>query len=156
MKNPNLPLVHIRAARTADVSALLLMIAHLAAHHGDTATTTVEALQEDVFASPPWVSVLVAEGDTGLVGYAILCPLYRAQYGQRGIDLHHLFVIPEKRREGVGRSLIEAAIAQARSSRCDHLVIGATPDNLRAQAYYEALGFTRSELRGVRFTQRLS
>ncbi len=153
---PTPPPVRVRPAQPADASALLSMIGRLAAHHGDTATISAERLKADVFGSPPWISALVAEDDAGPIGYAILCPLYRAQYGQRGLDLHHLFVIPEKRRNGVGRSLVEAAITQAREARCDYFFVGATPENLKAHAFYEGLGFTRSELRGVRFALRFS
>ena len=153
---PTSPHLRIRSAQPADAPILLSMIERLAAHHGDAATISAEALEADVFGSPPWISVLVAEDDDGPVGYAILCPLYRGQYGQRGLDLHHLFVIPERRRKGVGRSLIDAAIAQARAARCDYFIIGSTPENLKAQAFYESLGFTPSELRGVRFALRLS
>ena len=90
----------IRPAHPEDIPQVLAMIELLAAHHGDTATTKPETLMEDAFGNPPWIRILVAEAADRLTGYAIVCPLYLAQYGQRGVDLHHLFVPAGSEAEG--------------------------------------------------------
>ncbi len=82
--------VTIRTAKPRDLPELNEMIALLAAHHGDAAGSTPEQLERDLFGPLPWITALVAETGEGLIGYAILVPLYRAQEGKRGMDLHHL------------------------------------------------------------------
>ncbi len=77
----------IRRAVRADVAAVLQMIGDLARHHGDAPRANSAGLEQDLFGPAPWVSALVAEQRGSLLGYAILCRIYRAQFGERGIDL---------------------------------------------------------------------
>jgi ribosomal protein S18 acetylase RimI-like enzyme len=131
----------IRPARRDDVPALLDMIGQLATHHGDKASTTADALLRDAFVNPPWIEILVAEAGTRLIGYTVLCPLYRAQFAQRGLDMHHLFIAQDWRGKGVGRALVEAMLARARELGCDYVKVGTHPDNVAAQEFYRAYGF---------------
>jgi GNAT superfamily N-acetyltransferase len=145
----------VRRARLSDIPAVLDMIAQLAAHHGDRASVDADTLERDVFGDRPWSELLVAELDQELVGYGILCPLYRAQYGQRGMDLHHLFVLPAQRGKGIGRRLIEAAMDRARALGCRYFSIGTMPDNVAAQRFYLGLGFEQAPPPGPRFRRTL-
>ncbi len=103
------PVITIRHAHPRDLPELNDMIRLLAAHHGDPSATTPEQLERDLFGPVPWITALVAEGENGLIGYAILVPLYRAQEGQRGMDPHHLFVRDGHRGHGVGQHLVDRA-----------------------------------------------
>lgn len=60
------------------------------------------------------------------------------------MDLHHLYVTPTARGQGIGRALIAAASTQARTLGCTSLRIGTAQENLRAQTFYLAVGFTPS------------
>jgi GNAT superfamily N-acetyltransferase len=131
----------IRPAHRDDVPALLDLIGQLAAHHGDKASTSADALLRDAFATPPWIEILVAESDARLIGYTVLCPLYRAQFAQRGLDMHHLFIVQDWRGKGVGRALIEAMVERARELGCAYVKVGTHPDNAAAQKFYLAYGF---------------
>ncbi len=131
----------VRRAVPGDAEALERLIVLLAAHHGDRATVGQDSLRADLFASPPWAVALVAEGDGGILGYALLVRLYRAQFARRIMDLHHLFVAPEARGRGVGVALVHAAAREAEAQGCAHLAVGTDPDNHRAQAFYRRLGF---------------
>ncbi len=103
------PVVVIRNAKPRDLPELNAMIAALAAHHGDAAAITPDKLERDLFGPLPWITALVADsGEDGLIGYAILVPLYRAQEGKRGMDLHHLFVRDGQRGNGIGHHLVAA------------------------------------------------
>lgn len=135
------PPFSIRAARRDDIPALVAMIGQLAAHHGDRASTDAETLLRDAFATPPWIEILVAQAPVGLIGYTVLCPLYRAQFGQRGLDMHHLFIAEHWRGKGVGRALIAAMLARARAQGCAYVKVGTHPDNFAAQEFYRARGF---------------
>lgn len=143
--------MQVRDARHADAERIVQMVGRPAAHHGDMPALTTEALQRDM-SDPPWIHVIVAEAT--LIGYAAMCPLIQLQVGQRGLDMHHLFVEAEFRGRGTGRALVEGCIAKARALGCDYLTVGTHPDNGPAQAFYESLGFIRKQP-SPRFSRRL-
>ena len=111
----------IRRALHADAASLLVMIVDLARHHGEEPRASLAALEQDLFGPAPWASALVAEQEGSLLGYAILCRIYRAQSGERGIDLHHLFVAERARGVGLGQRLVETALDEARTRGCAYL-----------------------------------
>ncbi|MFK7879812.1 GNAT family N-acetyltransferase [Roseobacter sp.] len=142
---------HIRPAEAKDLTALLGMIAALAQHHGDVATVSLDTLARDVLGPRPWVRVLLAEHAGECIGYAALCPLAKIQFGQRGMDLQHLFVVPKARRMGVGQALVRASEAVAHRDGCTYLSVGTHPDNTEAHQIYPALGFEILGSPGPRF-----
>lgn len=83
----------------------------------------------------------MAEGETGLLGYAALCPRAQLQFGLRGMDLRHLYVAPVARGKGLGRRLIRAAAARAGAAGCSFLTVGTASGNWHAQTVYRACGF---------------
>ena len=142
----------IRTVRRADLPGLLDMVQALARHHGDDPIATVDTLDRDLLGRDRIARGLVARAGPELLGYAILVPLLRVQYGQRGLDLHHLFVHGPARGKGVGRALINAARHSARAAGASTLSVGTHPDNLAAAQVYLACGFTPVPLSGSRFT----
>jgi ribosomal protein S18 acetylase RimI-like enzyme len=54
--------------------------------------------------------------------------------------LYELFVAPEHRNRGIGRSLVEALAELARSRGCYGMWVGTEPDNAAALAAYLAAG----------------
>jgi ribosomal protein S18 acetylase RimI-like enzyme len=65
------------------------------------------------------------------------------------LNVHDLAVVPAFRGRGVGRALLAAAEARARSRGCAKLTLEVREDNARARALYEAHGFQDFELAGV-------
>ncbi|MCW1751334.1 N-acetyltransferase family protein [Rhizobium acaciae] len=147
--------VTIRAAKPRDLPGLNEMIALLAAHHGDAAATTPEQLERDLFGPLPWINALVAETGGELIGYAILVPLYRAQEGKRGMDLHHLFVRDGHRGHGTGQLLVDRARETARNAGCGYLSVSAATGNVLAHRFYEQLDFTPRPVTGMRYMQSI-
>lgn len=131
----------VRPIERHDVPVVSGLIARLARHHGDDPLVDVARLEADLFAPVPWLHGLVAERFGYVVGYALLTPRYRAQMTQRGLDLHHLFVLEGSRGLGLGRLLVDAAVDHARRARCGFLLVGTSAGNEKAQAFYRALGF---------------
>ncbi|CCM74823.1 GNAT family N-acetyltransferase [Rhizobium mesoamericanum] len=150
------PVINIRAAKPRDLPELSEMITLLAKHHGDAAASTPEQLERDLFGPVPWISALVAESDEGLIGYAILVPLYRAQDGARGMDLHHLFVRDGHRGHGVGQHLVNRARDMARGAGCGYLSVSAATGNVQAHRFYENLDFVPRPVTGMRYMQALA
>lgn len=145
----------IRPAQPIDLPQLCAMIHALAAHHGDASSMTEADLARDLFGPAPWFHILV-EDTAGLRGYAALTQLARLQYGQRGMDLHHLYVCTERRSAGLGKALLRASAAFARSAGCSYLTVSALADNAPAQAFYLKQGFSLAPVSGVRFALDLA
>jgi GNAT superfamily N-acetyltransferase len=153
---PRPPVVTIRSAKPHDLPELKEMIAALAAHHNDPAAITPEVLERDLFGSMPWITALVAEAGAQLIGYAILVPLYRAQEGQRGMDLHHLFVRDGHRGHGIGQHLVARARELARNAGCGYLSVSAATGNSAAHRFYEQMDFKPRPVTGMRYMQALA
>lgn len=149
-------MITVRPVTEGDLPALLGLVTALAHHHGDTPLATIETLWRDFLGDPRWMHGLVAEVGGEVVGYAALLPLARLHLGQRGMDLHHLFVAEGHRNHGIGRALVQAALDHARGLSCDYLTVTAHPANREAQAFYPKLGFFPSPRAGVRFAFDLS
>ncbi|MBB3590759.1 ribosomal protein S18 acetylase RimI-like enzyme [Rhizobium sp. BK529] len=91
----------------------------------------------------PEVIVMVAEENGALLGYAY-AELegfdYMALRGPAGV-IHDLFVDPGRRREGVGRMLLEAAMARLQSLGADRFVLSTAHRNETARSLFAAIGF---------------
>jgi ribosomal protein S18 acetylase RimI-like enzyme len=88
------------------------------------------------------VTVFIA-GDAD--GFAQL--RYRSQiYSDAPVAyLEELYVVPDRRGEGLGRALLEAAMEAARTHGADTIDLGTSEDDTAARGLYEALGFTNRE-----------
>lgn len=103
----------------------------------------------------PWITLIVAEGQEGLLGYAALCPLVQLQFGARGMDIHHLFVKKSARGQGVARRLITTAMDHSQLLGCRYIMVGSHPENTPAQEIYLAAGFSAAPPSGPRFRIKL-
>ncbi len=153
---PRPPVVAIRQAKPRDLPELNAMIAALARHHGDASAMTPEKLERDLFGPMPWIQALVADAGEGLIGYAILVPLYRADEGKRGMDLHHLFVRDGHRGNGIGQHLVDRAREIARQAGCDYLSVSAATGNVAAHRFYENMDFVPRPVTGMRYLHALN
>jgi len=147
--------LHFRRATEADFPRLLEMITALAAFNDDQATVQLDDLRRDLLGPSPWLIVIVASIHTSLIGYAALCPLARLQFGQRGIDIHHLFVEAAHRGQGVGKALLQASVQEAKAQGCSYVKISTRDSNLVAQKAYLAAGFEVEAVRGPKFKMAL-
>lgn len=126
----------IHPATPDDLDRLLPMVHALAAHHGDPAACTSEALERDLFGPNAFLQVLIAEA-----GYTALYPMAMLHWGVRGMEMHHLFVQPAQRGTGLGKALVQAAVDLTRAQDGHFLTLGTHPANAQARAFYAALGF---------------
>lgn len=146
----------IRPAKRDDLQTLHKMIEALAYFHGELPSITQQNLAQLLFTPNPDITILVAEHDDELVGYVALFPLVTLQFGRRGLKLHHMFVAERHRSKGIGRLLIETAIALAKSGDYNYLSVGTHPDNIAAQDIYLANGFDAAPIKGPRFRMALT
>ncbi len=132
--------MQVRLITPADIPALLPMVQALAAHHGDAPMADATSLARDLFGAPQWAQGLLAE-EEGTIGYALLLPLMRAHLGQRGMDIHHLFVAERARGRGIGTLLLNAARAHAVTLGCSYLTVSTQEQNAEARDFYVQNGF---------------
>jgi ribosomal protein S18 acetylase RimI-like enzyme len=59
--------------------------------------------------------------------------------------LAELYVTPDRRGHGIGRTVMEAAMALAREEGADSMDLGTSEDDVAARALYESLGFDNHE-----------
>jgi ribosomal protein S18 acetylase RimI-like enzyme len=59
--------------------------------------------------------------------------------------LAELYVVPGRRGNGLGRALMDRALALARDHGADYIDLGTSEDDTAARALYESLGFTNRE-----------
>lgn len=92
---------------------------------------------------------LLADGEiTALLGGqrpdAIALLRFRPSLWVDALDacLEELYVAPERRGEGIGRALLEAAIELARELGADRVELGTSEDDTAARALYESTGFS--------------
>lgn len=140
----------VTPALPTDLPRIHEMICSLSAFHGDQATVTMDQLENALFASGLSTALLARDGDQ-LIGYAGLNFTIALHTGVPRIDLHHLYVEEEYRAKGVGRALISAAKALARTKGAEGLTIGTDPKNLSAQTAYRAMGLEEITTAGPRF-----
>lgn len=90
-------------------------------------------------------AVLIAENARGEpVGFAELSirPCAEGCRTDRVAYLEGWYVIPDARRHGIGRALVEAAESWARAQGCSEFASDREPDNVVSGAAHRALGFT--------------
>ncbi|MGH2837030.1 MAG: GNAT family N-acetyltransferase [Thermoleophilaceae bacterium] len=95
---------------------------------------------------------LIAEGDAivllagdGPDGLAVL--RFRRSIWIERLEcyLAELYVVPDKRGQGIGRALMNEVFAVARAEGAGHIELNTSDDDVAARALYEKLGFTNRE-----------
>ena len=136
-------LIHVRSATPADAPAWLKMRGELWPEDG-TGTHAAEIAQFFAGALRMPLEVLVAVHETGgAVGFAELSIRNYAEdcVTDRVAYLEGWYVAPEWRRRGVGKALVDAAEAWARSQGCTEFGSDALLENEPSAAAHRALGF---------------
>ena len=98
----------IRPARETDVPVILALVRGLAEYErlADQAVATEDDLRRTLFGPRPHAEVVLAEDERGVSGFALFFHNYSTFRGRPGLYLEDLFVIPERRGEGIGKALL--------------------------------------------------
>lgn len=145
----------MRAAREADTEAIVELTAAgwRAAYSGIVpreriAELPLAAWRHDVatgLRSPVADSfTFVAERDAEVLGYCYVAAPGREQpAGSRVAELVAIYVTPARWGQGIGRSLMEAAVAEAEQLGYEEMALWTFERNAQARAFYARLGWRR-------------
>lgn len=136
--------LNIRAATVKDVSTIFQLIQDLAAYEklSHQVTGNKELLKEHLFGTRPYIEVVLAEIDDRAIGFALFFSNYSTFLTKPGIYLEDLFVLPEYRRQGIGKALISHLAGLAVARDYGRLEWSVLDWNESAIAFYEKIGAT--------------
>jgi GNAT superfamily N-acetyltransferase len=133
----------IRAADRKDVALLRTLIRELAEFEQELeyVTITEADLLRDGFDAHPKFRALVAEWDGQSAGYALFFGVYSTWQGP-GLFLEDIFVRPEFRGRGIGKSLLASVARIAQQENCFGMRWEVLDWNQPAIELYKSLGGT--------------
>ena len=132
----------VRSATPADVPAIFNLIQALAEYEklSHAVTGNPENLEQHLFGSKPYAEAIIAEYEEKSVGFALFFHNYSTFLTQPGIYLEDLFVLPEYRRQGIGKALLTYLAKLAVSRDCGRLEWSVLDWNESAIAFYKSMG----------------
>jgi GNAT superfamily N-acetyltransferase len=134
----------IRPAQEQDVDTIFELILGLAAYEKltDRVTGSSDLLRSHLFGERPYTEAIVAELEERIVGFGLFFHSYSTFLTQPGLYLEDVFVLPEYRRQGVGKALMNSVIKIARDRGCGRLEWSVLDWNQSAIEFYQSLGAT--------------
>jgi ribosomal protein S18 acetylase RimI-like enzyme len=134
----------IRRAEVADAADVGRLLHDFNSEYDDY-TPGPEAMAKRIGELLESGDVTVLLGGAGPDGLALL--RFRPSLWSETLDcyLEELYVVPDKRGQGLGRALMEAAMETARADGAGYMDLGTAETDTAARALYEKLGFSRTE-----------
>jgi GNAT superfamily N-acetyltransferase len=134
--------LHIRTATEDDVPLILQFIRELAEYERSAheVAATEELLRTTLFGNPRFAEVLIGEDDRAPVAFALFFHNYSTWTGKPGLYLEDLYVKPEARRHGHGRTLLARLAAIAKERNCARFEWAVLDWNTPAIDFYRSLG----------------
>ena len=138
----------IRLARLSDVPAMTALLRLLFAQEAEFAP---DAAAQDkglraILDDPALGQLLVADDGQRILGMVNLLYSYSTALGARVALLEDMVLAEEARGSGLGKRLLEAAVAHCRTAGCKRITLLTDGDNARAHAFYQRCGFIRSDM----------
>lgn len=132
----------LRSATPNDVPSLFDLIQALAEYEklADAVTGNAEALKEHLFGSRPCIEAIIGEYAGQAVGFALFFTNYSTFLTKPGLYLEDLFVLPEYRRQGIGKALITHLAKLAVERGYGRLEWSVLDWNEGAIAFYRLMG----------------
>jgi len=135
-------MLNIRNTTSADTDLILDFIRQLAEYEklSHEVVATAETLRSSLFGENPKAFCLIAEWNGAPVGFALYFYNYSTFLGKPGIYLEDLFVSPNVRGKGIGKSILKHLAAKAKAEGCGRLEWWVLDWNEPSIAFYESLG----------------
>ncbi|WP_031499090.1 GNAT family N-acetyltransferase [Bryobacter aggregatus] len=134
--------LHLRPAMNEDVGLILGFIRELAAYEKltDECVATQEGLQQHLFGHHPKAEVIIAEWEEEAVGFALFFHTFSTFLAKPGIYLEDLYVRPEFRSKGIGKSLLIYLARLAKIRGCGRVEWSVLNWNTPSIEFYKSLG----------------
>ncbi|MBE6611199.1 MAG: GNAT family N-acetyltransferase [Ruminococcaceae bacterium] len=134
-------MVKIREALRADSNAIFALICALAEYEkmSDLVTAAKSDLEALLFDSGVG-HCLVAEDGGAIVGFALWFYNLSTFKCRKGIYLEDLFVMPERRGEGIGKALLHTLAKIAKAENCGRLEWCCLDWNTPSLEFYRSMG----------------
>jgi GNAT superfamily N-acetyltransferase len=132
----------IRPATEHDVPLILSFIHKIAEYEklSHKVIATEDVLRKSLFGEKPEAEVLLAYWNGAPAGYAVYFYNFSTFVGRAGVYLEDIFVDPELRGKGIGRSLLAAVARVAQERGCKRLQWCVLDWNKPAIDFYHSLG----------------
>ena len=139
---PAEPVIRLRNAAPADAEAIHALVRELAAYEklSDEVDSTAAMLRDALFCEGPRVFCEMAEVDGAAAGLALWFYDFSTFRGRHGIYLEDLFVRPQFRGRGIGRSLLARLAARCLAEDLPRMTWAVLDWNEPAIAFYRAQG----------------
>ncbi len=134
--------LQLRPAIRSDVPLILRFIRALAEYEKllDEVVATEATLEEHLFGLQPRSEVILAEWDGVSAGFALYFHNFSTFLSRPGIYLEDVFVHPEFRGRGIGKSLLLELARIARQRGCGRFEWAVLDWNTPSIEFYESLG----------------
>ncbi|OFW53694.1 MAG: hypothetical protein A2V75_08225 [Actinobacteria bacterium RBG_16_70_17] len=135
--------MEIRRALPADADPLATLLARFLAEEGFAASAAEIRERADVFLAEAANAAFLAFEDGTPAGAATVTTGFGFETGRQA-EIEDLYVLPDRRRRGVARGLIDAALAWCRERGCADVEVVVTPEGDARHglgARYRGLGF---------------
>jgi GNAT superfamily N-acetyltransferase len=138
------PMLAIRPATAKDAPVLSSMIHEFAEfeHLGQECSINEEDILREGFGPQPKFRSVIAEWDGQPVGYALFFPFFSSFQGRPGLFLDDIFVRPDFRKHGIGKSLFAHVAGIAWNEKFFCMRWEVLDWNKPAIDFYNALGAT--------------
>ncbi len=137
-----MPPLEIRPAAQDDLPAILDLIRQLAEYErlSTAVVATQDVLRDSLFGIAPAAEVILAFVEGQPAGFAVFFENFSTFVGRRGLYLEDLFVVPDRRRHGIGRALLQHLAGIAVQRQCGRFEWTVLDWNAPAIAFYKSLG----------------
>ena len=134
--------IRIRSASKEDVPLILDLIRELAEYErlSHEVVATQDSLREWLFGGRPVAEVLIGEYDGKPAAFALFFHNFSTFLGKPGIYLEDLYVRPEFRGRGMGKSMLARLAMLARERGCGQLEWSVLDWNEPSIGFYRSLG----------------
>lgn len=131
-----------RASDSAAIVRVLDSYARDVMGGGEPLRPDVRARLPQALRDHPTTVAFLASDEAEPVGVAVCFLGFSTFHARPLLNIHDLAVVPDRRGQGIGRALLEAAEAEALRRGCCKLTLEVRDDNARARRLYDSLGFT--------------
>jgi ribosomal protein S18 acetylase RimI-like enzyme len=134
----------IREATAADARSAAQLLHDFNTEFGEPSpgVAALTTRLEELLSSGEATVLLGGEGPEGILAMRFSPSLWSATLEAY---IAELYVVPDRRGQGLGQALLEAAIELARGRDTSYIHLGTSTDDVAARGLYAKLGFTNRE-----------